>query len=143
MKDFCIKNLSFITYDSKIHDEASVKKLLAYCVYSPTDEKLHNVLKGYFQKNNRILLCISNHQIVGFVGYDPSGKILHIAVLPEFRNKGIADHLISEVMKKCPYLIAETDNESVGFYRSCGFEIKSLGELYPGTERFQCIKKIK
>ena len=33
---------------------------------------------------------------------------------------------------------AETDKDAVGFYRSCGFEVESLGELYPGIERFRC-----
>jgi hypothetical protein len=35
-------------------------------------------------------------------------------------------------------LTAETDHEAVGFYERCGFAIQSLGELYPGVERFQC-----
>ena len=37
-------------------------------------------------------------------------------------------------------LIAETDQEAVGFYRKCGFKVESLGELYPGVERFRCVK---
>jgi hypothetical protein len=28
---------------------------------------------------------------------------------------------------------------AVNFYRNIGFEITSLGEKYPGVERFQCI----
>lgn len=33
---------------------------------------------------------------------------------------------------------AETDQEAVGFYRKAGFVITSLGEKYPGVERFSC-----
>jgi hypothetical protein len=36
---------------------------------------------------------------------------------------------------------AETDREADGFYRACGFTVHSLGEKYPGVERFQRIKK--
>jgi hypothetical protein len=35
-------------------------------------------------------------------------------------------------------LEAETDSDAVGFYRSCGFTVLSLGEVYPGVERFRC-----
>jgi hypothetical protein len=38
---------------------------------------------------------------------------------------------------------AETDKDTVDFYRLCGFTITSLGEPYPGTERFLCVKKAK
>ena len=36
-------------------------------------------------------------------------------------------------------LIAETDQEAVEFYRNTGFVVYSLGELYPGVERFRCV----
>lgn len=38
-------------------------------------------------------------------------------------------------------LCVETDQEAVGFYQSLGFNIKSLGEKYPGVERFWCCLK--
>jgi len=36
------------------------------------------------------------------------------------------------------YLEAETDAEAVKFYKKMGFQIQSLGEKYPGIERFHC-----
>lgn len=35
-------------------------------------------------------------------------------------------------------MTAETDAEAAGFYRACGFQVRSLGEKYPGVERFAC-----
>ncbi|WP_268921683.1 hypothetical protein [Metabacillus sediminilitoris] len=35
-------------------------------------------------------------------------------------------------------ITAETDKEAVVFYRNYGFKITSLGEKYPGVERFLC-----
>ena len=35
-------------------------------------------------------------------------------------------------------IIAETDKDAVAFYRKVGFKIQSIGEKYPGTERFLC-----
>jgi len=36
-------------------------------------------------------------------------------------------------------LEAETDADAVSFYERCGFAITSLGERFPGIERFRCI----
>ena len=48
--------------------------------------------------------------------------------------------MINEYIKKNEInkMIAETHKDAVIFYRNIGFEIKSLGEKYPGVERFQC-----
>lgn len=35
-------------------------------------------------------------------------------------------------------LEAETDLEAVDFYRKCGFTVATLGEKYPGVQRFSC-----
>ena len=32
----------------------------------------------------------------------------------------------------------ETDRDAVEFYQRCGFQVKSIGEKYPGVERFLC-----
>ena len=34
-----------------------------------------------------------------------------------------------------------TDDEAVEFYKKIGFQVKSLGEKYPGVERFCCYLK--
>ncbi len=36
------------------------------------------------------------------------------------------------------HLQAETDRDAVGFYGKAGFTVTSLGEKYPGVERFAC-----
>lgn len=41
--------------------------------------------------------------------------------------------------KKIVRIKAETDKDAVGFYKKNGFSITSLGEKYPGVERFECI----
>lgn len=38
-------------------------------------------------------------------------------------------------------MYAETDHEALRFYEKCGFAVKSLGEKYPGVERFYCEKR--
>ncbi|WP_239984546.1 hypothetical protein [Lentibacillus sediminis] len=36
------------------------------------------------------------------------------------------------------FISAETDKDAVVFYQNLGFQITSLGEKYPGVERFLC-----
>lgn len=48
--------------------------------------------------------------------------------------------MINELIKKkrIVRIKAETDKDAVGSYRKNGFSITSLGEKYPGVERFDC-----
>ncbi|MCL6600332.1 MAG: GNAT family N-acetyltransferase [Alicyclobacillus macrosporangiidus] len=65
---------------------------------------------------------------------------MHIAVRPSERNKGLGRQMLKRIVSSSGIteLYAETDRESVGFYRRCGFSIESVGEKYPGVERFRC-----
>lgn len=79
---------------------------------------------------------------LGLIGLQPHPggvvEILHLAVLPECQHQGIARTLIQRVAATYPdcTLKAETDRDAVGFYLRCGFVATSLGEIYPGAERF-------
>lgn len=34
--------------------------------------------------------------------------------------------------------MSRPNTSAVDFYRGCGFRVRSLGERYPGAERFAC-----
>jgi ribosomal protein S18 acetylase RimI-like enzyme len=86
-----------------------------------------------------------NEQLVGTIGLERTAtkqaKIRSIAVLEDFRSQGVGTKLIRSMWDKftLEVLCAETDRDAVDFYRRLGFDIQSLGEKYPGTERFWCI----
>ena len=131
--------LKIVCYDSTVHDKLAVRQLLSYSMYLPSDEKIDQLLEEYSSNcDKNIFVCVFGHEIIGLIGFDLSGTILHIGVDPKFRHHGIAKSLITEISKQCSELRAETDHEGVGFYKACGFIIESLGELFPGTERFKC-----
>ena len=85
-----------------------------------------------------------NQQLVGAIGLERTAarqaEIRSIAVLEDFRNQGVGAKLIHDMQDKfsLEVLCAETDRDAVDFYRRLGFDILSLGEKYPGTERFWC-----
>lgn len=84
-------------------------------------------------------------RLAGLIGLEtaasPHLHIRHLVVYPAYRGTGVGRELIEAVWNslKPVRLSAETDASAVGFYRRCGFSAQSLGEKYPGVERFLCL----
>lgn len=125
-------------------DQKEIFNLLAECMY--TDER--RVIQEYEQYINdgtRILLGrIENHELVGLIGIlntsNEEIEIKHIAIKSGNRKRGLGKKLIQEYIRENQIrrVEAETDKDAVDFYRRLGFNITSLGQKYPGVERFQC-----
>ena len=128
-------------------DDPNVISLLAFSVGFPTPERLRTVMARYQEQAQWRLLGIEQDGILaGCIGVELSADgcaVIHnIAVAVEFRERGFGRAMIEAVAEQFQLrqLVAETDVDAVGFYRRCGFEITSLGERYPGVERFRCVK---
>jgi ribosomal protein S18 acetylase RimI-like enzyme len=132
-----------IPIKSRIH-ELQIQELLAHSVF-PDPDDLEQTIQDYTTNEKLELYGYESDDVmVGILGFqrDEENKltVLHIAVRPDSRGAGFGRGLILEAiaMFKPTVVLAETDEETVDFYRSIGFEIKSLGEKYPGVERFSC-----
>jgi ribosomal protein S18 acetylase RimI-like enzyme len=126
-------------------DEPAVRSLLALSIGYPTPTKVTAAGEQYRQDDRRVLLGFErNGVLVGYAGIElvgPSEAILwNIAVIPAQQRQGIGRAIVTYVRDRFApgRLVAETDRNAVGFYLACGFTIESLGERYPGTERFRC-----
>jgi ribosomal protein S18 acetylase RimI-like enzyme len=126
-------------------DEPAVRSLLALSIGYPTTAKVAAVCERYRQDDRQVLLGFERDGVlVGYAGLElvgPSEAILwNIAVIPAAQRQGIGRATVAHVRDRFApgRLVAETDRNAVGFYRACGFTIESLGERYPGTERFRC-----
>lgn len=126
-------------------DLSEVKGLMAECMWAD-DEKIQNELNQYLEFDSRELLGkLNNDELVGLIGViyesDETVELKHIAINPNYRGKGIGSEMISKFIKnkKIVKIKAETDKDAIGFYKKFGFSITSLGEKYPGVERFECI----
>jgi ribosomal protein S18 acetylase RimI-like enzyme len=118
----------------------SIRKLLSFAT---SDLKVDQEYEKYLKSLNRKLYSFElEGEIVGCIGIEIISlnecEIKHIAVSSVQRGKGIGSKMIKYVSDKYPLLSAETDNDAVDFYRNYGFDITSLGEKYPGVERFLC-----
>ncbi|MCR8641040.1 GNAT family N-acetyltransferase [Paenibacillus sp. N1-5-1-14] len=125
-------------------DEEAIQELLGYAIGLGVD-KLQSTTETY--RNSHVLElygCVSEDHLVGIIGcaegHDKQIIITHLAVNPDSRGAGFGRGMILELieLKEPSSLHVETDEEAVDFYRSIGFVIESLGEKYPGVERFSC-----
>ncbi|WP_175639388.1 GNAT family N-acetyltransferase [Metabacillus schmidteae] len=122
----------------KIHP--SIRVLLSCATL---DNKIDQEYEKYINDQNRKLFGFEcNGNFVGCVGIEITSLkecvIKHIAVSLEQRGNGIGSKMIKFLTEQYPIITAETDKDAIDFYRKYGFEIKSLGEKYPGVERFLC-----
>lgn len=125
-------------------DDPNIQELIGYAVFPDPDQLAKTIAAYGTDPKLQLLGYISEGDVIGVVGFAISEAneltIEHIAVLPEMRGGGYGRGMILELLHlKAPKAIfAETDEEAVHFYRSIGFTVESLGEKYPGTERFLC-----
>ncbi len=109
------------------------------------EAKTTQILREYLEcLDQPIFGAESNGELVGFIGLrlqPPDGAVIrHIAVRHDHRGQGIGRQMILHVCTAfgLSVIFAETDHDAVGFYRKIGFTVESLGEKYPGIERFAC-----
>jgi GNAT superfamily N-acetyltransferase len=137
-----------VSIKHRIH-EIAIQELLSYSIF-PDPQTLELALNQYQMDAAFELYGLEeDNHILGLVGFivhnDNTLEIKHLAVDPEERGNGYGRGLILELIAlKQPAIIkAETDEDAVDFYRNVGFAIVSLGELYSGVERFQCIYDVE
>ncbi len=123
----------------------SILELLRLCVCGDHSKVLAE-LQQYDDDPDRLLSgIVQQDELVGAAGlwrpYPDQAILLHIAIKPQYQRQGLGTKLIDHLMRhyNIPILEAETDIAAVDFYRRLGFQITSLGEKYPGVERFRCL----
>jgi ribosomal protein S18 acetylase RimI-like enzyme len=125
-------------------EEESIQTLLSYSIFPDPDDIKSEIVRYQTDPSLELYGHIEDDEIIGLVGFtlhpDHTLELRHIAIDPDCRGMGYGRGVILELIEvKQPSLIrAETDEETVDFYRNVGFAVVSLGEIYPGLERFQC-----
>lgn len=124
-------------------DDPGIAELLALAV-GGDNERLDQVVRRYHDEPSWELLAatVSQHPVgvLGYVVTEAEATVIHIATAPSLRGTGIGSMLLQALRRRVPAglpTVAETDSDAVGFYRSNGFHVASLGQKYPGVERFR------
>ncbi|MEK3734500.1 MULTISPECIES: GNAT family N-acetyltransferase [Paenibacillus] len=129
-------------------NQLEIRELLGYAVLSDPDAVDQAVDFYRNSEKNKLYGYEEEGLIIGVIGCSLKEKVLtihHIAVIPENRGKDYGRGMILELLlhHQAEQVVAETDEEALGFYRSLGFEVYSLGETYPGVERFRCVYDVE
>lgn len=126
--------ISFADVKASLFDP-EVLTLLAPSVYNPTPERLKHRAEEYAADSNvKAYACKNSEKYIGivvFVTENGTTEILDIAVKPEYRKHGIGRKLIDFIFNRFPVdtIIAETDDEAVGFYKRYGFAVTPTKEV--------------
>ncbi len=88
---------------------------------------------------------IDDGNLVGCVGLEvrPEGAAIRsLSVDASHRARGVGRSMVEAALQRTrvPWFEADTDADAVGFYERLGFTVASLGEKYPGVERFRCVR---
>lgn len=136
-------------------DEPAVRAVLEVLTWRGDDGEVDRIADRYRDAHARLLGLVVEKSWeaqgmtpgtpIACIGLEPrdyrdEAEITSLAVLPDWRRQGFARALI---FGACEHLAlraveAETDADAVDFYRATGFAVESLGERYPGVERFRC-----
>ena len=135
-------------------DESDVRAVLGVLAWRGDDGEVDRLTERYRRAGTRLLGLVSARSWevqgvppgtpIGCIGIEPrsgdEAEIRSLAVLPRWRRQGLARAL---VFGACAQLglravEAETDADAVDVYRALGFAVESIGERYPGVERFRC-----
>ena len=134
-------------FDVSRHDFDVAMEILALSVPQPAEETKKWALEFYEEEGRQLFVGLDDDSVVGIIGIiahqDGRNEIKHIAVHPAARFQGVGRFLVDEVGKLLGLdkVEAETGKWNAnGFYKASGFEICSLGEKWPGVERFICVK---
>ena len=120
------------------------------CMYMPSYEKYIEKMKAFIFDPTLKVYCFKNHcEYVGILiikVVDNRAEIIGMAVDEKRRCSGIGREMLKFVIEKenIKFITAQTDDNAVGFYEKCGFEIKKKAVRYPDGDviRYNCQMKI-
>ena len=120
--------------------------IYADCMYKPELGKYRKLMKQYMDSPAVMILVNQTDSDVSAIMVseftDDDTKILGIAVAEKYRGYGIGRKMTEDLhqMSAGRPLLAETDGDALGFYRSCGFSVEKIRKRYPDgiAERYLC-----
>ena len=121
--------------------------LYASCMYQPRYENFKKQMEDLINDPSvRVYVCKSRGEKTGIMVLrfsDSVAEIIGIAVSEKLRRHGIGRRMIQYVMKSedLERINAQTDDDSIGFYRKCGFTEERILVDYPDDSvvRYNCV----
>lgn len=121
--------------------------IYASSMYHPTYENYKIQMKGYLRDSSvKVFVCQDRSRKTGMMVLklsEAAAEIIGIAVSEKLRRRGIGKQLILSAMELevIGRIEAQTDDDSIGFYRKCGFAEERTVVDYPDGSviRYNCV----
>lgn len=122
-------------------DTVPVRDLLELAIGAGRHDRLLAEVDYYLTGPANVVGAYDGDVLVGVLGFlveEDQIALRHIATQPSLRRRHIGKSMLEWLAIRYPdrSIVAETDADSVGFYQRLDFSVTSLGEKYPGVERF-------
>lgn len=124
--------------------DKSIYHLLVPSVFNPAPERLLSRAEKYqADDKTKAYAYADNGEYKGIIVFkikEQTAEILDIAVKPEYQGKGIGSMLIDYIFSKFAVnkIIAETDDDAIGFYKKYGFTVTNT-KVNHDTKRYVCV----
>ncbi len=121
--------------------------IYASCMYHPTYKDYKAQMEDYMHDSStKVFVCEDRGRKTGMMVLklsEDAAEIIGIAVSENARRNGIGKQLIQSVMESgnLESIKAQTDDDSIGFYRKCGFSEERIVIEYPdgSAVRYNCV----
>ena len=121
--------------------------IYAPCMFHPTYEEYKTKMEDYLSDTSKKVFVYEDRgKKTGLMVLkisEDAAEIIGIAVSDNARRKGIGTQLIQRVMESenLESVNAQTDDDSIGFYRKCGFSEEKTIIGYPdgSAVRYNCV----
>ena len=121
--------------------------IYASCMYHPTYDEYKTQMEDYLLDSSvKVFVSENSGRKTGMMVLklsEAAAEIIGIAVSDNARRKGIGTQLIQRVMESedLKSVKAQTDDDSIGFYRKCGFSDERIVIEYPdgAAVRYNCV----
>src|SRR4051812_23324122 len=120
-----------LTFHSLEPFHPDLPAVIAASIGEVNPQKIEKVLGKYLAADHYLGGCFLEKELLGVIGVHLKGSqalIKHLSVLKNYRNKNIGKRLIQFILHhfSLTCLMAETDDEAVGFYKALGFICSSF-----------------
>ena len=128
-------------------DDLRTASIYASCMYHPTYNDYVGLMEDYLSDTSKKVFVYEDRgKKTGLMVLkisEDAAEIIGIAVSDNARRKGIGTQLIQRVMESedLKSVKAQTDDDSIGFYRKCGFSDERIVIEYPdgAAVRYNCV----
>ncbi|MBO4866816.1 MAG: GNAT family N-acetyltransferase [Ruminococcus sp.] len=132
-KDWILSKEAFLIYASCMH----------HPTYEDLKKQMEDLLNAPFVS---VYVCENQGVKTGMIILklsDAVAEIIGIAVSEKDRRKGIGSNMLQYIMESedLERIEAQTDDDSIGFYRKCGFAEERIVVEYPDgvAVRYNCV----